>query len=92
MQGAKDLFEQFEKFLKQRQYKLNDVTELLSIKELRDTFKEAHFLRTAITKRHKKGTKARVFNGYFYPMVRDQNFKSLVAFRFNLRHSGIKTC
>lgn len=31
--GGEDLFKPFEKFLKERQYKLNDVTELLTIKE-----------------------------------------------------------
>jgi hypothetical protein len=39
----KDLFEPFEKYLKQRQYKLNDVTELLEIPEFAEVFKEAIF-------------------------------------------------
>lgn len=41
--GGKDLFEVFEKFLKQRQYKLNDVTELLFIKEFQESFKTTVF-------------------------------------------------
>jgi hypothetical protein len=40
--GERNLFEEFEKFLKQRHYKLNDVTELLTIKEF-DLFKEFLF-------------------------------------------------
>ena len=40
---GKDLFEVFEKFLKQRQYKLNDVTELLFIKEFQQSFKTTVF-------------------------------------------------
>lgn len=52
--GGKDLFELFEKFLKQRQYKLNDVTELLSIKEFREAFKEALFYEPPALKGTKK--------------------------------------
>lgn len=40
---AKDLFEPFEKFLKQRQYKLNDVTELLTVQEFQNVFKDKVF-------------------------------------------------
>jgi len=40
--GDRNLFEEFEKFLKQRHYKLNDVTELLTIKDF-DLFKECLF-------------------------------------------------
>ncbi len=36
--GDKDLFGVFEKFLKQRQYKLNDITELLEIPEFQHVF------------------------------------------------------
>jgi hypothetical protein len=39
----KDLFEPFEKFLKQRQYKLRDVTELLTIEEFQNVFKDNVF-------------------------------------------------
>lgn len=40
--GGDDLFEAFEKFLKQRHYKLNDMTELLSQKEF-EVFKDIVF-------------------------------------------------
>lgn len=43
VQGGRDLFELFEKFLKQRQYKLNDVTELLSVEEFQKAFKNHIF-------------------------------------------------
>lgn len=52
--SGKDLFEVFEKFLKQRQYKLNEVTELLSIKEFREAFKEAIFYEPPALKGTKK--------------------------------------
>lgn len=39
----KDLFDVFEKFLKQRQYKLNDVTELLTDAEFEKVFKVSTF-------------------------------------------------
>lgn len=39
----KDLFESFEKFLKQRQYKIRDVTELLTIQEFQNVFKDRVF-------------------------------------------------
>jgi hypothetical protein len=39
----KDLFEPFEKFLKQRQYMLRDVTELLTIEEFQNVFKDNVF-------------------------------------------------
>lgn len=39
----KDLFEPFEKFLKQRQYMLHDVTELLTIEEFQNVFKDNVF-------------------------------------------------
>lgn len=41
--GDKDLFEVFEKFLKQRQYKLDDVTELITIPEFQNLFKTTIF-------------------------------------------------
>lgn len=46
---AKDLFQAFEKFLKSRQYKVNDVTELLTIKEF-EIFKNAIFYEPLIKK------------------------------------------
>ncbi len=46
---AKDLFQAFEKFLKSRQYKVNDVTELLTIKEF-EIFKNAVFYEPLIKK------------------------------------------
>lgn len=52
--SGKDLFEQFEKFLKQRQYKLNDVTELLTVKELREALKDAIFYEPPSAKTGKK--------------------------------------
>jgi len=52
--SGKDLFELFEKFLKQRQYKLNEVTELLTIKEFREAFKEALFYEPPALKGTKK--------------------------------------
>lgn len=39
----KDLFEAFEKFLKQRQYKVHDVTELLAIEDFQKVFKDKVF-------------------------------------------------
>ncbi len=39
----KDLSEAFEKFLKQRQYKVHDVTELLTIEEFQNIFKDRVF-------------------------------------------------
>lgn len=38
--GGKELFKGFEKFLKDRQYKVNDATQLLSIKEFSIVFRE----------------------------------------------------
>jgi len=40
--GDRNLFEEFEKFLKQRHYKLNDVTELVTIKDF-ELFKDLMF-------------------------------------------------
>ena len=45
----KDLFEPFEKFLKQRQYKLNDITELLIIEEFQNVFKDKVFYEPPIS-------------------------------------------
>jgi len=54
--GGKKLFEAFEKFLKTRQYKVNDVTELLTIKEF-DVFKHAVWYEAPQQKKEKKGEK-----------------------------------
>ncbi len=48
--GGKNLFRSFEKFLKERQYACNDVTELLTIKEFA-IFKEAVFYDSMKTER-----------------------------------------
>lgn len=47
----KDLSEAFEKFLKQRQYKVQDVTELLAIEEFQNVFKDRVFYEPPITEK-----------------------------------------
>ncbi len=44
----KNLFEPFEKFLKQRQYKLQDITELLAIEEFQSVFKDKVFYEPSV--------------------------------------------
>lgn len=44
----KNLFEPFEKFLKQRQYKLQDITELLAIEEFQAVFKDKVFYEPSV--------------------------------------------
>ncbi len=50
----KDLFEPFEKFLKQRQYKLHDVTELLTIDEFQNVFRDKLFYEPPLSSSTKK--------------------------------------
>ena len=50
---AKDLLSAFEKFLKARQYKINDVTELLTIKEF-EVFKQAMYYEPPSQKKKKE--------------------------------------
>lgn len=54
--GGKKLFEAFEKFLKTRQYKVNDVTELLTIKEF-EVFKHSVWYEASQPTKEKKGEK-----------------------------------
>ncbi len=56
--GGKKLFEAFEKFLKTRQYKVNDVTELLTIKEF-DVFKHSVWYEAPQQKKERRGEKQR---------------------------------
>lgn len=51
--GTKDLFQGFEKFLKERQYRVNDVTQLVSIKEF-EPFKNRLFYQPAAVDTEKK--------------------------------------
>lgn len=53
---GKNLLEAFEKFLKTRQYKVNDVSELLTIKEF-DVFKHSVWYEAPHQKKEKKGEK-----------------------------------
>ena len=52
--GGKKLFEAFEKFLKSRQYKVNDVTELLTIKEF-EVFKHSVWYEAPKKTKEKRG-------------------------------------
>lgn len=54
--GGKKLFEAFEKFLKSRQYKVNDVTELLTIKEF-EVFKNSVWYEAPRKTKEKRGEK-----------------------------------
>ncbi len=56
--GGKKLLEAFEKFLKSRQYRVNDVTELLTIKEF-DVFKHSVWYEAPSQQKGKKGEKER---------------------------------
>lgn len=56
--GGKKLFEAFEKFLKTRQYKVNDVSELLTIKEF-DVFKHSVWYEAPQQKKERRGEKQR---------------------------------
>lgn len=59
--GGNDLFEAFEKFLKQRQYKLNDITELLAQKEF-EVFKDAIFYEPSFaSEKEKKEQKRKIY-------------------------------
>jgi hypothetical protein len=58
--GQANLFESFEKFLKQRHYKVNDATELLAIKEF-EIFKDAVFYDPPVSGKEKKEARKRMY-------------------------------
>jgi hypothetical protein len=55
-----NLFESFEKFLKQRHYRVNDVTELLALKEF-EIFKDAVFFEPPTSDKEKKEARAKMY-------------------------------
>lgn len=61
--NGKNLFSVFEKFLKQRQYKLHDITELLRIKEFQEIFATRQFYEPPLqhNAQSKKGKKPPVY-------------------------------
>jgi hypothetical protein len=58
--GEPNLFESFEKFLKQRHYRVNDATELLAIKEF-EIFKDAVFYDPPASGKEKKEARKKMY-------------------------------